>query len=90
MLLIYHLLFTLEMFANVLTYLSVETSLLCPWPLTALCTVALFTSAGRENTKSEISPPASKASDGVSCTICGSQHLYFRVSDIDHKLAGRS
>ena len=44
---------------SVLTCLSVKTSLLCPWPLTALCTVALFTSDPchlRENTKSEISP----------------------------------
>ena len=34
--------------SNVLTCLSVKTSLLCPWPLTALCTVALFTSSRRK------------------------------------------
>ena len=51
--------------------LSVETSLLaCPWPLTALCTLAFFTSARATQRKYQVRDlPHSKASDGFSNNI---------------------
>ena len=56
---------------DVLTCRSLETSLCCPWPLTALCTLVVFTSAPTPKRKQQVRDLQSffKVSDSVSHNI---------------------
>ena len=50
----FHASFFTNIERDVLTCLSLETSLRCPWPLTALCTLVVFTSAPTPKRKQQV------------------------------------